>query len=71
MLLEAESSAAFIDLVAELYGPLLQASKALSESGRWPELRDDLIALSDELNTADDGRLRVASDYLVIVASKA
>jgi SAM-dependent methyltransferase len=67
---EAISSAAFIDLFADLYGPLLQASKALAESGRWPELRDELIALSDELNTATDGTFRTGSDYLVIVARK-
>lgn len=67
---EAESSAAFIDLFARLYGPLLQASKTLAESGRWPELRAELIALSDELNTATDGSFRTGSDYLVIVASR-
>lgn len=68
---EAESSTAFIDRFAELYGPLLQASRALAESGRWPQLRDDLIALSEELNTAGEGEgFRTDSDYLVIVARK-
>jgi SAM-dependent methyltransferase len=67
----AESSAAFIDTFADLYGPLLQARRALAESGRWPALRDELIALGDELDTAGGDGFRVESDYLVIVATKA
>jgi SAM-dependent methyltransferase len=66
----APSAEAFIDLFADLYGPLLAARTALTESGRWSALRDELIALSEELNTATDGTLRVDSDYLVITARK-
>jgi SAM-dependent methyltransferase len=68
---DAESPAAFIDLFADIYGPLLQARKALSESGRWATLRDELIALSEDANIAADGGFRAASDYVVIVARKA
>jgi SAM-dependent methyltransferase len=67
---EAESPEAFIDLFADIYGPLLQARKALSEAGRWAPLRDELIAMSVEANSAADGGFRAASDYLVIVARK-
>jgi SAM-dependent methyltransferase len=67
---EAESPAAFIDMFAELYGPLLQARNALTEVGRWTALRDDLIALSDDANIAPNGGFRAPSDYLVIVARK-
>jgi SAM-dependent methyltransferase len=67
---EAATPEAFVDLFAELYGPLVQARRALSEDGRWAALRDELIALSRETNAARDGSFRVASDYLVIVALK-
>jgi SAM-dependent methyltransferase len=67
---EAGSPEAFIDMFAELYGPLLQARKALSETGRWEALRADLIALSVEANVARGGGFRAPSDYLVIVARK-
>jgi SAM-dependent methyltransferase len=67
---EAESPEAFIDLFADLYGPLLQARKALSESGRWPGLRDELIALGAESNIDRNGGFRAPSDYLVIVVRK-
>jgi SAM-dependent methyltransferase len=67
---EAESPEAFIDMFADLYGPLLQARRALSEAGRWAALRDDLIALSAAGNVARDGGFRAPSDYLVIVARK-
>jgi hypothetical protein len=66
---EAESPEAFIDLFADLYGPLLQARNGLNDDGRWEALRDDLIALSHDANNARDGA-RAPSDYLVIVARK-
>ena len=68
---EAESPAAFVDMFAELYGPLLQARRALSATGSWSALREDLIALSADANVAGDGGFRAASEYLVIVAHKA
>lgn len=67
----ADSADAFMDMFADLYGPLLQARTRLSAAGRWDALRGELIALSEELNTATDGTWRVDSDYLVIVADKA
>ncbi len=67
---EAESPAAFIDFMADCYGPLLGARKRLSADGRWESLRNELVALSDEMNTADDGHFRTSSDYLVTLASK-
>lgn len=65
---EDESPEAFIDFMADWYGPLHQARRALGADGRWPVLREDLVALSAEANVAGDGRFRAPSDYLVIVA---
>jgi hypothetical protein len=67
---EAASPAAFIDLFADCYGPLLQARTALSADGRWDRLRSELIAMSADSNVADGGGFRVPSDYLVIAAAR-
>jgi hypothetical protein len=65
---EAESPAAFIDFLADSYGPLLGARTKLSGDGRWEPLRSELIALSNELNTSADGHFRAPSEYLVMIA---
>jgi SAM-dependent methyltransferase len=67
---EAESPPVFIDMFADAYGPLLQARQALTADGRWPALREELVALSVEANVAADGGFRAPSDYLVVVARK-
>jgi len=67
---EAESPAAFVDFLADCYGPLLGARNKLSGDGRWEPLRNELIALSNEMNAADDGRFRAPSEYLVTLAGK-
>ena len=67
---EEASPAAFIDMMATNYGPLLGARTLLSEDGRWDALRADLIALSEEMNVATDGTFRAPSEYVVITARK-
>jgi SAM-dependent methyltransferase len=67
---EADSAEAFLDMLADFYGPVLQARNKLSADGRWDALRNDLIALSTELNTAEGGGFRAPSDYLIILARK-
>jgi SAM-dependent methyltransferase len=67
---EAASPAAFIDFMADYYGPLLGARNKLSGLGRWEPLRNELIALSNAMNIADDGHFRTPSEYLVTLAAK-
>lgn len=67
---EADSAEAFIDMLADFYGPMLQARTKLTSTGRWPALRDELIALSTELNQAGESGFRAPSEYLVTVARK-
>jgi hypothetical protein len=57
-------------MMADHYGPPLQARNKLSVDGRWQPLRGELIALSIEMNTAEDGGLRAPSEYLVTLAHK-
>lgn len=67
---EAESAAAFIDFLADAYGPLLGARNKLCGDGRWEPLRNELIALSNEMSTSDDGHFCAASEYLITIAGK-
>jgi ubiquinone/menaquinone biosynthesis C-methylase UbiE len=67
---DAASPAAFIDTLADYYGPLLQARNKLTASGRWDALRDELIALSNDMNAAGDDHFRAPSEYLVTLARK-
>lgn len=67
---EADSPEAYIEMMADFYGPLLQARNKLSREGRWDALRAELIALSAELNTSSDGGFKTPSDYIVTLARK-
>jgi SAM-dependent methyltransferase len=67
---EAKSSEAFVDMLSDFYGPLVQARNKLSAAGRWESLRDELIALSNELNVARDGHFRAPSEYLITLIRK-
>ena len=68
--IETDSPAAFIDLMADFYGPLLQVRNKLSAAGRWEALREELIALSNDVNTASDGRFCTSSEFLVTLLRK-
>lgn len=67
---DADSADAFIDTLADFYGPLLQARNKLSATGRWEALRDELISLSSEFNTAGKSGFRAPSEFLVMLAHK-
>lgn len=66
-----DSPASFIDFMAENYGPLVKARQAVTAQGRWSGLYDDLVALSAAMNTSEDGRFRVDSEYLVVIGERA
>ncbi len=61
----AESPAAFVQFMADNYGPVLKARERLSQDGRWTNLRADLIALCERSNVDADA-FRAPSEYLVI-----
>ena len=61
---EHESPAAFVDYMADNYGPLLKARERLTPEGTWPALRADLVSLSESLNLAPGG-FSVPSEFLV------
>lgn len=47
------------------YGPTKRAREKLVAEGRWAPLEDELRALYTRLNQADDGTLRVDSEFVV------
>lgn len=61
-----QSPAHFVDVFATWYGPVLKAFEALDEARRVT-LRQDILQLIEEFNVADDGTMKVPSEYLEIV----
>jgi ubiquinone/menaquinone biosynthesis C-methylase UbiE len=66
---EHESAAAYVDMMAELYGPMLGARRKLEGEGRWDQLRSQVIELSEAANTASSG-FAAAGEYLLITGRK-
>ena len=50
------------------FGPMIMAKAASGD--RWPELRERFKAMAAENNDADDGTMRLRSQYLVVVGKK-
>jgi SAM-dependent methyltransferase len=61
-----DSPAAFVEFMADNYGPVLKARERLARDGRWSSLRADLIALCERANVDRQG-FRAPSEYLLIV----
>ncbi|MCB1908947.1 MAG: methyltransferase domain-containing protein [Rhodocyclaceae bacterium] len=59
----------FLDVFATWYGPMLKAFQALDES-RAAALRDDILQLIAEHDIADDGTMKVPSEYLEVVIDR-
>jgi ubiquinone/menaquinone biosynthesis C-methylase UbiE len=69
LVLAAPTVEHFATLYEEKFGPLVMARQAVGEEG-WPALRDDIRAFEEEWNTATDGTLRLAVEYLVSIGTK-
>jgi SAM-dependent methyltransferase len=69
VLFEHDSPAAFVDYMADVYGPLRAARAAMEVEGRWEDLRSDLFALGTEMNT-DPAGFAVPSEYLLVLARR-
>ena len=65
----AESPDAFVEFMADHYGPVLKARDRLAAEGRWEALRSDLVALCERANVAEDG-FRAPSEYLLTLGRK-
>jgi SAM-dependent methyltransferase len=65
-----ESPERWLEDDERMLGPAVMAKAALEAQGRYEPLREDLMALYEECNEAEDGSFRVESEYLVTVAHK-
>jgi SAM-dependent methyltransferase len=59
-----------VRLYEETFGPIVMARAALEPEGRWPALREDLVALFDEQSEPTDDGIRFEAEYLVILGHK-
>ncbi len=50
-----------------IWGPFIKARELLEAESRWRALRTDLAAVLDRHNTATDGTLAYAGEYLTVV----
>ena len=62
---EAESTETFLDFFIDRFGPLLTARNMLGQ--RFGLLREQILAIWESANEADDGRLRLPQEYLLSV----
>ena len=65
----AASPAAFVAFMADHYGPILKARARLAPEARWDALHDELVALSEASNVAEDG-FETHSEYLLTLGRK-
>jgi SAM-dependent methyltransferase len=54
----------------EKFGPIVMARAALEPEGRWPALREDLVALFDEHSEPTESGIAYEAEYLVILGRK-
>lgn len=60
----------FVDYFRTFYGPMQKAFDVLGSEGQL-KLRNDIIELVEEYNVAEDGSVKIPSEYAQIVISKA
>ncbi len=65
----ADSPAAWVEFMADHYGPILKAREKLTAVGRWDQLEAELVALCEEVNDAAEG-FSTGSEYVVVHARK-
>ena len=65
----ADSAAAWVEFMADHYGPVLKAREKLAAAGRWDQLQADLVALCEEVDEAADG-FSTSSEYVVAQARR-
>jgi SAM-dependent methyltransferase len=65
---EEDSVEAWVAYNERVLGPSILAKAALEPQGRYQDLRDQLVELYNAANKSEDGRFRVAAEYLLTLA---
>ena len=66
-----DSAEEFVEFFETNYGPTLKARERLMAEGRWNDCRNEMLAMAERHNEADDGSLLMQAEYLVAVGTKA
>ncbi len=64
-----ESAEAWIERDERILGPSVFAKAALEQQGRYEALRNEAIALHEEVNEASDGSFLARAEYLLALAT--
>lgn len=67
----AESVEDWVDYIERVLGPVVIAKGMLEPQGRWEPVREQLVALFADANTASDGTLAAEAEYLVATGTRA
>jgi SAM-dependent methyltransferase len=67
---EYSSEQAAVDDYATNFGPFVTARTLLEPQGRWPEFLEAFADLVRRFNLADDGTVRLPSEYLLITVDR-
>ncbi len=65
------SAAAAVECYTTAFGPVVEARRLAEAEDRWPQLRDDLLALFDRVDTSGSERVVFPAEYLVVLGTKA
>ncbi len=68
---EFSSSEAWMEHMEQNLGPVVMAKAALEPEGKWEAVRAELVELEESYNEADDGKIRLAPEYLLTKVSVA
>ncbi len=64
-----DSPEAWLARDERILGPTVMAKAALEPKGLYEQLRQDMLALYNEVNDAEDGSFRAEAEYLVTIAT--
>jgi SAM-dependent methyltransferase len=65
LVIEHESMEVWQEETENKVGPMVLAKAALEPQGRWEAVRDQIAAIYEDANEAEDGGVRVRSEYLL------
>jgi SAM-dependent methyltransferase len=68
--LRFDSADAYVAFMETAYGPTIAARERLTAEGRWDACRRELVEMMEGRNTATDGTLAVAAEYLLVVGRR-
>jgi len=66
-----DSAASAVECYTTAFGPVVEARQLAEAEDRWPQLRADMLALFERLNTSRSEHVVFPAEYLVAIGSTA